>query len=156
MKILLVLLALTIGIPGQAFAEGLAPGTRVRVTLIERQDAPLVGTLLALPPAALEIRVEPDSSARTILRPDIARLEVSGGMRSRAARGAVRGAIIVGGLGALGGFILGSMIRVEDSPETFAGIGAAGGVLLGAGLGAITTEGRYERWRRVPLPDPAP
>jgi hypothetical protein len=152
MKASLVLLALSIGVPCQAFAQDLAPGARVRVTL-ERQGAPLVGTLLALPPEALELRVEPDSTARTILRPDIARLEISGGMRSRSSRGAERGALIVGAIGALAGFAFAAIIPTRfDYRPVLPVVGLGGGALLGAGIGAITTRGRYERWETVPVP----
>jgi hypothetical protein len=154
-RVLLVVLALSVGGPWQAIAQELAPGARVRVTLIER--APLVGTLVALPPAGLEIRFPPDSTVRTILRPDIERLEISDGTRSRVGRGAVRGALIVGGIGALGGFLLGmAPLDVEMDQADFVGIGLVGGGLLGAGLGALMTAGRYEKWKRVPVPDQAP
>lgn len=152
-RTLLVLLALSIGLPCLGFAGELAPGARVRVTLIEHRDAPLVGTLLALPPAALEMRVGPDSTARTILRPDIERLEISRGTRSRSSRGAVRGAVIVGGLGGLAGFVLGSFIPEGDYRAELTGTGLGGGANLGAGLGALMAVGRYERWKRIPLPE---
>jgi hypothetical protein len=154
---LFVLLAFSIGVPSQVLAEDLVPGTRVRVTLLERRDAPVVGTLLALPPSGLEMRVERDSTALTILRPDIERLEISRGTRSRSSRGAVRGALIVGGIGALGGFFFSWFPSEYGRDQAYlVGIGGVGGALLGAGLGALMTAGRYERWKRVPVPESAP
>jgi hypothetical protein len=154
-RILLAILALSILVPGSVRAEDLAPGARVRVTLLEQPDSPrLIGTIRSLPPDALELTTAPDSPATTISRLQIARVEVSRGMKSRAGHGAVTGALIVGLAGAAGGLILGSAIREGDSStDELVGIGFAGGGLIGAVLGAAIGSGsRAESWETVKLP----
>jgi hypothetical protein len=152
-RIVLAVLVLSIGAPGLARADELAPGARVRVTLLERKDAPpRVGTILSLPPGALELST--DSTATTIPRLQIARIEISRGMKSRTGHGATIGALFLGGAGAMVGLLLGSAIK-EETPDGQAilgvGLGLSGAV-VGAGLGALIGSGHHaERWETVPI-----
>jgi hypothetical protein len=75
MKILLVLFALAIGAPGQAFAEELAQGARVRVTLIDRKTPLLMGTVVGSRPTGWNSRPRRAPPRRTF-----------GSSRSRASR----------------------------------------------------------------------
>jgi hypothetical protein len=148
----LVIGAIAMSSPGMAQAKEVAPGARVRVTLIDRAQPRIVGTLLALPLAGLEMQAEPDSVARTIARLDIARLEISGGMHSRGGRGAARGAAILGGLGMAFGLFLTSVVPEVEEDVALVSVLGVGGALAGAGLGALMAQGQYERWSRVPVP----
>jgi hypothetical protein len=72
-------LLLATAAPALATGTTLAPGARVRVTLLARRHDWIVGTLLGLPPGAIEIE---DSTARTIPRMDVAKVEISRGMHA--------------------------------------------------------------------------
>ena len=141
--LLLALLAL--------LAASAEPGARVRVTLLERPEEPVVGTLLALRPGVIEVQ---ESTARTFQGADIARFELSRGMKSRTGRYAVTGALILGCAGALFGVLLGR--RVADAPNADLILGGGlglGGAVIGAGFGAIIGSGtRKEQWETVPVP----
>jgi hypothetical protein len=127
----------------------LEPGNRVRVTLLERKDAPLVGTLLAISPEAISLEV---STERAIPRMDIAKLELSRGMKSRAGRFAGYGALLFGVLGGVSGAGLAKDLGNDDEDVVvLATLGSVLGLLTGAGLGAFVGGGmKEERWERVP------
>jgi hypothetical protein len=128
------------------------PGARVRVTLLARPDAPVIGTLRALSPGTIEIE---DSTARSIPRPDVARLEVSRGKRmhtkNHAALGVLAGAAVGAVLGARVGAGQPSGLGSNDVL-----LGVFGGVLGGLVGGGIGSAGGRrvdeERWREVRLP----
>jgi len=126
-----------------------APGQRVRATLIARPDAPMVGSLLALRADSLSLAAEPDSAVRSFARGEIALLERSTGMHHKAAKGAVIGAV-AGGLGAaLLGALFASAIKEGDAgaiPIVIGVGGAIGGGLIGAAIGEGS---KHEGWEPV-------
>jgi hypothetical protein len=144
MRILLVL-ALFVS---PAFAD-VAPGARVRVTLLARPEAPIIGSLLAYRPKSIVLAAEPDSAERTFTRADLAKFEQSTGMHSKAGKGAVIGAVL-GGVGAgLLGALFASAIKEGDSEAIPLVLGVGGAVvggLVGAALGEDT---KHEGWERV-------
>ena len=125
-------------------------GSRVRVTLLER-DAPKVkGWVLALPADSLRLATEPALDSIAIARIDVRKLELSRGMRSNAGRGATIGALI-GGV-AFGLYVAGLASIEGTAGETWvAGIaGGAVGAIGGAGVGAlIGSASKHERWKEV-------
>ena len=136
----------------------LASGTRVRVT-VPTGGGRLVGTVLALDDKNLTLQVSGRTvttlqvSGKTVTkvlrREDITNVAVSAGRRSRG-RGALNGAAIGAGAGALIGLTKGS-----DDPASFlelsAGAKALIGVVLLAPIGAVI--GAFnppERWKELP------
>jgi hypothetical protein len=128
----------------------LEPGMRVRVTLLARKDAPLTGTLLALSPEAISLE---DSIARAIPRMDIAKLEISHGMKSRAGRFAGYGALLFGvASGISAARIAQDLSNEPNDTVVLVTLGSLSGMLVGAGLGAFVGGGMTEeRWERVPV-----
>ena len=144
-------LAVLLMLAAPAYA-GVEPGARVRVTLIAREPAPVVGRVLDLPTDAILLSTEPDSLSRTIPRTAIARLEVHRGTRTNAARGAVLGALILGIPAAyLGAYSAG--IREEPGGLSMAQgalVAGGAGALLGAGIGFLVGRSeKHERWEEV-------
>lgn len=130
-------------------AADVTSGTRVRVTLLARPDAPLTGSLLAFRADSLALAVDPDSATRSFPRSQIALLERSTGMHSNAAKGALIGAL-VGGVGAgLLGVLFANAIKEGDTeaiPVVLGLGGAVGGALIGAGIGEGS---KHESWEKV-------
>jgi hypothetical protein len=116
-------------------------GSRVRVTSSAGNE-PVTGTLLSVDVDALVLRHEANDAASRIPIAEIVKLEVSGGRRSQAGRGAMIGAAV----GVMPGLLLtfgdySSDVHGDSHAGTAAVIGAAGGALLGAALGwALKTE----------------
>jgi len=139
-------------IASAAIAEGspLAPGARVRVTLLEREAPRVVGPMLALPADSLVVAAEPDSLARSIARLDVRKLEVSRGMKSNARRGATIGALLLGVV-FCGSVWSAASVDGPNEDAALAGIGGfAVGALAGAGLGAlIGSASKHEQWEDV-------
>ena len=138
-------------IASTALAETAPPavGDRVRVTLLARPEAPVVGTLLAFRPESIALAAEPDSAEKTFARVDVAKLERSTGMHNRAGRGAVIGAV-AGGVGAaLLGALFASAMK-EEGTDAIPIVLGAGGALVGGLVGAAVGEGsRHEGWETV-------
>ena len=144
---------LMLGLAAAAQAQDLVEGARVRVTLLARPQERVVGSLLAIQGDSLAIR--PDSVSLKVARADIAKLELSRGIKSRAGSGAKYGAIVGGlALGFLGVFAA-EVANSESSDKTSpvaAGVayGLAGAV-VGGGLGALIMSGsHHELWEEVP------
>jgi hypothetical protein len=116
-------------------AEGNAPGQTVR------------GTVLAVAPDTLVIRVHPSVAPFAIAEAGIDRIEVSRGVRTRL-EGAVRSGIFGALLGGSEWAALNSMARQRTFEHDWQAItaGAACGAVLGAIVGAITP---LERWKKV-------
>jgi len=131
-----------------AHAE-VAPGQRVRVTLLARPETPVVGTVLAYRPESLSLAAEPDSAESTFALVDVAKLETSAGVHGNAGKGAVIGAL-VGGIGAgLLGALFANAIKEGDTeaiPVVLGVGGAIGGALIGAGIGEGS---KHEKWEQV-------
>jgi hypothetical protein len=129
----------------------LAPGARIRVTLLERRTEPIVGTLLALPPGTIEFE---DSLAHSVPRGKVATLEVSRGMKAQTGKYALVGGILCGVAASTFAYIVGSSATSDDdAPATLGGGFGAAGILIGAGFGAIIGSGtKTERWEEVTLP----
>lgn len=129
-------------------------GSRVRVTLIERDQGPVVGNLLETSPEGLVLAVGPDSTSRRIVHLDIARLEVSRGMKSNAGKGAIVGAVVLGLGGGAYGAYLGHLSESDTDRHLVLPIAllvGGGCALVGAGLGALIGSGsKHENWDRVP------
>ena len=129
-------------------------GSRVRVTLLAREAAPLIGSVLERPPGILLLAIGPDSSLRTIPYEDIEKLEVSQGMHSNTLKGAYTGALLLGITGLVLGLAAGSPNLSDDPHEgsrSWSGVaGFAVGAVVGGGIGAIVGSlGHRERWKRV-------
>jgi hypothetical protein len=140
---------LSVAAPSFAAEGGLAPGARVRVTLIERHRDRIVGTLLGLPPGAIEIE---DSTARSIPRVDVAKLEISRGMRAHTGSAAAKGAVLLGIVGVAVGAGFGGAIDDPDAPLLMATVGGLGGALIGGVLGAAIGSSKTEHWEKVAIP----
>jgi hypothetical protein len=137
------------------------PGQRVRLTIGAPSPRLLVGTFVAQDAESVWVELPGHPQPVAVARTAAARLEVSGGVRRRTIAGAQIGA----GLGAIGGFALGSVAAgqsevcygffektacVPDFGRAFQSslIGVAVGGAIGAALGALV---RTERWSPVPL-----
>lgn len=144
--------------PAPSGETALAPGTRVRVTVLGPRagGVRLVGTVVALRADTLVARFD-DGAPTAVARGEMLRLEVSRGMRRRTGQGAA--------LGALGGALIGAVwgassdedCRPSNEPcidvygtGTTAFLGAAvvggAGALVGAVVGS---QARREAWRRL-------
>jgi len=146
-RFLLVALALVL-FAGSAFAE-VAPGTRVRVTLLAHPDAPIAGTLLAYRPESIGLAVEPDSTERTFARAELAKFERSTGIHNNAGKGALIGAV-AGGVGAaLIGALFASAIKEGDSDAIPLVLGVGGAVVGGLVGAAIGEDSKHEGWEEV-------
>lgn len=138
------------------------PGARVRITTGDATRA-VAGLLRRAGADSLAVHDGSGRALATVARADVRRLEVSQGRESRGAafrRGAVRGALIGTGAGALAG-AFGDTCRDRDgNPRTcetqvsrggqIAGGAAAGGV-IGALIGGFVARPR-ERWAAADLP----
>ena len=150
MKLVLIALAL-LGAAGIALADDapLAPGARVRITLLAHPDAPMIGSLLAYRPDSLSFAVEPDSVQRTYAIGEIGKFEKSDGLHSNTTKGAVIGAVAGGVAAGLIGALFASAIKEGDTeaiPLVLGAGGAIGGGLIGAAIGEGS---KHEKWEQV-------
>jgi hypothetical protein len=105
------------------------------------------------------IGIVPDTSADTLryARTDLHRLEASVGRKSNAGRGALIGAVVLGGFGVAFGAYGASICGDCDNNATgtfVAGFGLAGAA-VGAGIGAAIGSGKHhEQWRVVEISPP--
>jgi hypothetical protein len=141
---------LVLSLPGGAGAqesELLAVGSRVRVGSSEAGAQPLVGRIVALEPDALVLLGEGDRPQTRVPVTRSTRLEVSGGRRSKAARGAMLGAAA----GALPGLLMtfGDYNTDKGNPAAIALAGAAAGAALGSLIGLAL---RSEEWLPARMP----
>jgi hypothetical protein len=125
-----------------------AVGSRVRVNAPEVGPAPLIGTVVGLEPHAVVVQ---DGSSRTSTRVSLGStttIEVSGGRRSKAGRGAVLGAAV----GAMPGLLMtfgDYNSDPEHSPGAVAAVGAAAGAAVGAAVGWAL---KSEQWLPAAVP----
>ena len=132
-----------------ALADEIPPGARVRVTLLARPEAPVVGSLLTYRPESIVLTAEPDSLERTFARADVAKFERSTGMHNNAGKGAVIGAVVGGVAAGLLGALFASAIKEEGSDAIPLVLGA-GGAVVGGLVGAAVGEGsKHEGWERA-------
>jgi hypothetical protein len=107
------------------------------------------------------IGIVPDASADTLryARHELQRLEVSVGRKSNAGRGALIGAVVLGGAGVAFGVSAGNTCgdcekgAAAKFAAGFGGAGAAVGALIGAAIGS---KKHHHQWRAVEIsPRPA-
>ena len=125
-----------------AGAEDLAPGTRVRVVRKGTAGAS-IGSLVEIGAGGLVVRLKDGGTLRMPLS-DLQRLEVS-----RRGSRRTQGALIGIGLGALGGYALGSSTNDAGgiySNSQAGAIVAVPGAILGGLVGVVVGD---EKWRRV-------
>ena len=109
-------------------------GSRVRVSAPEVGAQPLIGRVVGLEPHAVLVRAESSGTATRVALGLSTTIEVSGGRRSKAGRGAVVGAAV----GAMPGLLMtfgDYNTDPEYSPGAVAALGAAAGAAVGAVVG---------------------
>ena len=146
------LLVALVMVPQVISAQALMPGTRVRVT--HPGEGTRTGTVVALTPDTLEVRLAGHAEASHMPLSQVTRLDVSLGRQRHLLRGAGIGFIVGGAVGAA----TGAAAESDCGGEMFclgAGGGAVvGGVFLGSVggiIGLIAGVVPSERWERVPL-----
>lgn len=119
-----------------------AVGSRVRVSAPEAGTQPLIGNVVGLEPHAVLVQGEGSGTPTRVLLGPTATIEVSGGRRSKAGRGAMIGAAV--------GVMPGLLMTVGDynndseySPGAVSAVGAATGAAVGAAIGWAL---KSERW----------
>lgn len=136
-------------------ANGLMPGTRIRVDAPPVTSDRVTGSLESMDATALHIMLA-DGGSLSVPRAALRSLDVSTGTRSHWVRGA--------GIGALVGLAFGGTMVLIGSADDDSGLDAldramygavivtttAGGALLGAITGALI---RTEQWKTVPPSD---
>ncbi len=132
----------------------LTPGARVRAWNSQPADERFVGTLLEIRGDTLSLQGEGRADTTRILRTAVTRLDISAGQMRHTGRGAARGFLIGGAVGALAGFLIEPGTCYFDSGcrelDALVGgaFGAGTGLLIGTVVGAITTS---DRWQEVPV-----
>lgn len=139
---------------GAQQAISIAPGTRVRVRAANLV-APLVANFLQMRgDTAVFIEDAAGRGVWSLHVSDITRLERSDGEQKSNRTYIVRGAVVGGGIGALGGLLIASSLKPSDSGKKYSrGASGGAGALLGAVIGGVVGS-RFgsERWTNVPLP----
>jgi hypothetical protein len=127
--------------------QSLTPGMRVRILAPEVSPSKIIGTVNQVSEDSMTLDVPGRNEPVSILREKIARLDVSGGPRSRGIDAAI-GAGIGAGIGAAGCALANGSGRGH-----IVSTGAVAGVcaLLGAGLGALIGVAipPIERWKQM-------
>lgn len=125
-----------------------AVGSRVRVSAPETGSARLIGTVVGLEPRAILVQAESGRARTRVAVGPAATIEISGGRRSKARRGAV--------LGAAAGAMPGLLMTFGDynsdpgqSPGVVAAVGAAAGAAVGAAIGWAL---KSEEWLPAEVP----
>jgi hypothetical protein len=128
--------------------QSISPGMRVRILAPEVSPSKIIGTVNRVSDGSMTLDVPGRNEPVSILREKIARLEVSGGPRSRGIDSAI-GAGIGAGIGAAGCALANRSGRghIVSSGE-IAGVCALFGAGLGGLIGVAVPPG--ERWREVP------
>lgn len=140
---------------GRMAADDLRAGTRVRVTMNTKER--VVGTVVVLAADSVVIAPEGGPGNRSLLRTNVARVELSAGKRSSKARGARMGLLA----GAAVGAVYGVVIVREEAPDCInecapllTSVGLLSGAvvlgLVGTALGALAGAPSRERWIRAP------
>lgn len=139
-----LILCLIVGIaatPVQGADESASLGSRVRIHTIQ-PDCFQTGFLEARMPEGLVVRLDGVTAPVMFHHGDVAKLEVSGGMKRRTLKGLVIGALAWAA-------IVGAEAAFDTLDES--GVGEplfVGGILAaGAGIGSVV---KTERWQRVP------
>jgi hypothetical protein len=128
--------------------QSIAPGMRVRILAPEVSPSKVIGTVKQVSGDSLTIDLPGRDEPISILREKIARLEVSGGPRSRGIDSAI-GAGIGAGIGAAGCALANRSGRGHIvSNGAVAGVCALFGAGLGGLIGVAVPPG--ERWKEVP------
>jgi hypothetical protein len=115
-------------------SRAVAVGSRVRVSAAEVGAQPLIGSVVGLEPHAVLVQGESSGPPTRVPLGPTTTIEVSGGRRSKAGRGAVLGAA----LGAMPGLLMtfgDYNTDPEYSPGAVAAVGAAAGAIVGAAIG---------------------
>jgi hypothetical protein len=136
----------TIALPSES--DVVAVGSRVRVSTPEAGPVPLIGGVVGLEPDAIVVQGEGSQAPRRIPLGPTTSVEISGGRRSKAGRGAVLGAAV----GAMPGLLMTFGDYNSDptySPGAVAAVGAAAGAALGAAVGCAL---KSERWLPAEVP----
>ena len=135
--------------PGRAQqAQQLAPGARVRVWTLERQNEKQMATLVGLRGDTLLLQAEGKADTMRIARAAVTKLEASVGRRSNVILGLFVGAAA----GGTTGYVLGkgldhSSVCGSGCEWAVAAPFAAVGAVLGALVGAVT---HTEHWKALP------
>ncbi len=146
------LLVGVIMIPQVISAQALLPGTRVRVS--HPGEGTRTGTVVALTPDTLEVRLAGHAEASHVPLSQVTRLDVSLGKQRHLIRAAGIGFIVGGVIGAVAGAADGSSCTGEFLCPGAGGGAVLGGVFvgsLGGIVGLIAGVVPSERWERVPL-----
>lgn len=130
----------------------LRAGTRVQVTMNTKEQ--VRGSVVAIAADSLVIAPEGGPGHRSLLRADVARVDVSVGRRSYKARGARLGFLVGGAAGALYGA---TVVKEEGCVELCAPVGVPMGMaafglvygLFGGAVGALVGAPSHERWIRA-------
>jgi hypothetical protein len=143
-------------LPHVVSAQTLTPGTRVRFT--HPGEGTRTGTVVALTPDTLEVRLSDRADAAHLPLDQVTRLEVSRGMARQPLRRAGIGFAVGAAVGAAG---VAASEAGSDCDESGGRIclGAGGGALLGGifygavggVLGLVVGVIPYEKWERVTL-----
>lgn len=129
--------------------EGIAPGTRIRLSASQLGAEPLVGTLLEIGPETLSLELPGGGGPQTIPRSAVTRLEVSRGRKSQAGRGALVGLAVGGAATML--LTFGDYSSDVHGDLNLLAIGAglaAGGAAIG---GLIGWARKAEQWEAATL-----
>ena len=146
------LLVALVMVPQVISAQSLLPGTRVRVT--HPGEGTRTGTVVALTPDTLEVRLVGHAEASHMPLAQVTRLEFSLGRQRHLMRGAGIGFLIGGTVGAATGAAAGSSCDGEWLCPGAGGGAVLGGVFLGSVggiIGLVAGVVPSERWERVPL-----
>jgi hypothetical protein len=129
-------------------SRAVAVGSRVRVSAPEGGTQPLIGSVVALEPHAVLVQGKGSGTPTRVVLGPTTTIEVSGGRRSKAGRGAVFGAAV----GVLPGLLMtfGDYdTDPEHSPGKVAAVGAAAGAAVGAAVGWAL---KSEQWLPAEMP----
>ena len=140
-----------IPLPGQYIAQPAQSDPRVRVTMQVPAGLEYVGTLESWDTESLSLSV-PEGPPERLELSEVAKVEVSRGMKGHAGIGAAIGTAV----GLVGGYVVG--FRSGDHEDDFVGdtrglivmISMIGGAALGAVTGALI---RTEKWQSMAIPD---
>ncbi|HEY8233525.1 MAG TPA: hypothetical protein VIJ10_12750 [Vicinamibacteria bacterium] len=133
-----------------AGSRAVAVGSRVRVSGPEAGPQPLIGSVVGLEPSAVLLQGQKGAAPTRVPLGPTTTIEVSGGRRSKAGRGAVLGAafgLMPGLLMTFGDYNTDS----EYSPGAVAAVGAAAGAAVGAAVGWVL---KTEQWWPAEVPRP--
>jgi hypothetical protein len=153
-RISLIAVAITavffpLSLAGQDVAPPAPRDSRVRATMEVPVGLEYVGTLESWDAESLRLS-GPGGPPERLALSDLAKLEVSRGMKGNAGKGALIGA----GVGLVGGIVAGILFRSEDDAYGLEYMAIAVSTWMGAtALGAITGAFiKTEKWQELPIP----